>query len=323
MLQRPINTKGLLSLLLVILLLTGCDENLSVFQGYIEGRYSYLASAVAGRLNELAVARGAAVKTNQVLYALDAEPEQAKLQQAIKQNQADILQLENLKTAQRSTIIAGITAQREQAIANMKLAEKNYQRYQQLLTKHAIDKATFDAAQANYDAAVQRVAEVKANLAEAKQGSRAQLIAAQEAVVAASTAVVKQAEWAVGQKVVRAPRDGTIVNTFYLVGEFIPAGQPVISFLAPQDITLIFYVSPKVLPQIKHGAKIMFKCDGSSERYQATISFIASEAEYTPPVIFSKDTRDKLVFRIEAVPVFKAGVQFHPGQPIDVYVPKT
>jgi len=75
------------------------------------------------------------------------------------------------------------------------------------------------------------------------------------------------------------------------------------------------------LPQVKVGEKISVKFDGATNAFSATVNYISTDAEYTPPVIFSRETRANLVFMIEAKFSPADAADLRPGQPVDVQLP--
>lgn len=307
----------LLPILAVSLLLSACNHH-DTYQGYIEGEYTYLASAVAGNLTQLLVNRGSQVKIGQPVFVLDPEPEFSKLQQA-KASLAEAEQrLVDLQKGSRQTILESLESQRKQAMASLDLTQKTLARFQALLAVKAIDKESVDQIASANDQNLHHIKEIEANLAEAKLGARENLIQAQKNAVTASEAQVKQAEWALMQKSIKANVNGQIVDTLYQEGEFVVAGAPVAILLPPHKIYAVFYVPEKIISKIKVNDSIMFGCDGCKKFYQAKINFISPQAEFTPPIIYSKDSRDKLVFRVEAYPEINDAVMLHPGQPVDV-----
>lgn len=308
----------LISTIIMGLILAGCKNQHHEFQGYVEGRYSYISSSFSGNLTQLLVSRGQQVTTNQPLFILDPKPESDKANQAKYQLQQAQENLVNLLKGQRETVIAGYVAQLAQAEANLSYITKTLNRYKKLYSTRVISKADFDQAKSSYQQAAQRAQEIKSNIAEAKQGGRENLISAQQAAVLAASAELKQAEWALLQKSVRAPQNALVFDTTFQVGEFVPAGNPVVTLLPPEEIKIIFFIPEKILSAINMGEKITINCDGCKQPYSAKISFISPTAEFTPPVIFSHDQRDKLVYRIEATPPIEDAPKLHPGQPVDV-----
>jgi HlyD family secretion protein len=306
---------------LVMLLLVSCSsKDNNQFQGYIEGKYTYMSAAVAGKLEQLLVKRGDQVRAGQVLFVLDKEPEASQLQQA-EQKLAQAKQtLLDLQKGERETIIAAIQAQQLQAKANLAFSEQTYLRYSKLFKEKVIDKATLDQTTSNYQRDMERVKEVEANLAEAKQGKRENLIAAQEAAVAAIAAEVRQATWAFEQKTQCAPTTAEVFDTLHEMGEYIAPGQATVVLLPQDTYKAVFFIPETTLSQLKMGNTVSIACDSCKKRYVANINFISPEAEFTPPVIFSKDSREKLVYRIEAKLDAEAAAVLRPGQPVDIYL---
>lgn len=311
----------LLAVIMLTICLIGCNRS-NTFQGYVEGEYSYLASAVSGNLTKLFVSRGQRVEAQQPVFILDPEPEFHKLQEARSTLASAQQHLIDLEKGSRQTILDALEAQQRQAAANLDLSQKTLARYETLLVNKAIDKESVDQARSTNEQNKQRLKEIEANLAEAKLGARENLIQAQKAEAQAADAAVKQAEWALTQKSIRTPTHGQIIDTLFLEGEFVTAGNPVVILLPPEKIKIVFYVPEKIVGSIHVNDVITFDCDGCKQTYQAKIAFISPRVEFTPPVIYSKDSRDKLVFRVEAYPSISDAVMLNPGQPVDVKIIK-
>lgn len=180
----------------------------------------------------------------------------------------------------------------EQLEPQVSLAKITLQRQKDLYTSNNTSKATLDQAQSDYDSKVKQLN--------------------------SSQHVLTQAEWALQQKTIYSPITGYVFDTFFRVGEKVAANQPVLALLAPENIRVLFYMPEKQLSKIHLGQKITFTCDGCPKGNSATISYISPEAEYTPPIIYSQDTRYKLVFLIRATMSPNLAVRFHPGQPVDI-----
>jgi HlyD family secretion protein len=101
-------------------------------------------------------------------------------------------------------------------------------------------------------------------------------------------------------------------------GEWVPAGAPVVSVLPAANVKARFFVPETELGRVRVGQGVKLACDGCGAPIDAKVSFIATQAEFTPPVIYSKDSRAKLVFLVEARPSPADAVKLHPGQPVDV-----
>lgn len=306
--------------LLCILLLVNCSsqEPDDITQGYVEARLIYIASNSAGKMINCPIYRGNFVKNNQLLFQLDPEPQQSEL----ARNQADLKReqedLANLINSQRQTVIEQIVGELNQAKADLVLAQKTLPRYQELYKTHAIDKQTLDNVLAQEETAKGKVIQYQAKLADANLGAREHEIAAQKAQVAAAEANVKNLQWELSQKTQYAPQAGQIFDTFYKVGEYVPAGAAVTAILTADNTKIIFYLPETKLSMIKLGQTISFTCDSCNNAQTAKIDYISPTSEYTPPVIYSRSARAKLVYRIEAQIPLDVALNYHPGQPVDV-----
>lgn len=278
-----------------ILILAGCGGSKEdVFQGYAEGEYVRVAAPFAGNLTELAVKRGDQVKAGAPLYTLEQENERAARLEAE----------ERLKKASDS--LEAAKAQRVQAAAVLRHAEQTYRRDQELAQKKFVSPQVLDDARSALDQA-------RAGLT----ALDAQATAAQ-ADAAAAEAVLKQAQWKLDQKTVPAPVTGSVEDTLYVTGEWVAAGGPVVSLLPPENIKARFFIPETRLGAVKQGQTVALRCDGCKDAISAKVSFIAAQAEYTPPVIYSKENRTKLVYLVEARPAPADATKLRPGQPLDV-----
>lgn len=316
-------TKIFFGLLIGIVLfsIAGCNnKNRIVLQGYVDGKYTYLASSVAGKLEQLFVKRGDRIEAAKIIFTLDPEPEISLLQKA-EQSLAQSQQvLSDLEKGQRQTVVDSLKAQLQQAIADLDYNSKALARDKALYKERVLDKNTFDKATSDYDQSLNHVKDLQSRIEEANLGARENLISAQRANVAGNVADVNQMRWAVGQKTGRTPVAAQVFDTLHEVGEFVAAGQPVVVLLPPSTMKIVFFVPETILSRMSIGQNIEFGCDSCTKLYTATVNFVSTDAEFTPPVIFSRDTRDKLVYRIEAKIDESLAPQFHTGQPVDVYV---
>ncbi len=134
----------------------------------------------------------------------------------------------------------------------------------------------------------------------------------------AASAALRQSEWRREQKQQRAPVDAQVADTYFRPGEYVGAGQPVLSLLPPANIKARFFVPEAEVGRIKTGDAVQLSCDGCGAPIAARISRIAPQPEYTPPVIYSNAQRAKLVFMAEARPAPQDAPRLKPGQPLDV-----
>ncbi|MGZ5110929.1 MAG: HlyD family secretion protein [Usitatibacter sp.] len=308
-----------LSALIALILAAGCgNSDPPALQGYVEGEYVRVAAPFAGTLVKLDAQRGQNVEAGAQLFALEAENESAARREAeegLKRAQA---QLEDLRKGKRATEIDAARAQLAQAEAAALLSAKEYARQLDLVSKGFVSQQAADAAKAARDRDHNRVVELQNDLATTRAGARPDEIRAAEAQAAAAREALAQADWRLKQKSVASSVTGTVTDTMFVRGEFVAAGAPVVSLLPPANVKVRFFVPEPRLGSVKVGQKVLLACDGCASAMGATISFIAPQAEYTPPVIYSRDSRAKLVFLVEARPAGEDAVKLHPGQPVDV-----
>lgn len=304
-----------------VLTLFGCDtaadKNASVFPGYAEGEYVRIASPNGGSLSTLAVKRGDLVAANAPLFALEQENERAAREEAIARMKRAEANLQNIRTGKRPDEVAAVQAQLAQADAMLKLANAELKRTENLVASKFLSPAKLDEARGAQERDRARVAELKAQLTVAHLAGRPNEIAALAAELSATKEQLVQAEWRLSQKSQRAPRAARVADTMYAAGEWVQAGMPVVSLLPPENIKLKFFIPEKVLGTVKLGQSVQVTCDGCKP-LTANISFIATQAEYTAPLIYSKENRATLVFLIEALPSPADAVNLHPGQPVEI-----
>lgn len=300
--------------------LAGCDKpQVAAYQGYVEGDYVLVAAPYAGALQTLNVARGQSVQGGAALFTLEQGNEAAQKREAEQRMRSAQARLDNLRKGQRVPELEALAAQAEEARAALKLSESQYRRSKDLFDSGFISSAGMDEAKANLARDRARVEQTQAQVQAAKQSvGRSGEIKAAQAEIDAARAVLAQADWKLEQKAQRAPEAGLVQDTFYVQGEWVPAGKPVVSLLPPGNIKLRFFVPETALGSLHTGQGVKVTCDGCGAPIAATISYIAPNAEFTPPVIYSKDSRAKLVYLIEATPAPADATRLKPGQPVDV-----
>ena len=310
-----------LAALACVVAIGGCAERTPAgYPGYVEGEYVRVAAPLSGTLLQLTVERGAEVARDAPLFTLESEQERAARAEAesrVRQAQAT---LANLEKGRRPPEIAAVRAQLAQAQASLRQSEADLVRTQKLVADKFLPPQKRDESIATRDRDRARVAELSQQVQIASLPARSDEIAAANAEVKAATDALAQAQWRVAQKSQVAPAAGLVIDTLYRVGEWVPAGASVVSLLPPANVKIRFYVPEPIVGTLRIGDTVDVRCDGCGAPINAKIRFIAPQAEFTPPVIYSKENRASLVFLVEARPdAFNAAL--HPGLPVDVAVP--
>jgi HlyD family secretion protein len=308
------------ALLLIPALLASCgDRPPEGWTGYAEAELVYIAPPVAGRLATLAVRSGEAVAAGQGLFELDATPDIAADAEARARAQSAQAQALDTDKGRRAPELAVTRAQLDQARAAERLAGIDLTRQQELLAKGFVSQARVDDAASALAQARARVAELDAAVQVARLPARDDARTAARALAQAAESNRAQTAWRVEQSHQRAPMPARVQDVFLRPGEWVAAGQPVLALLPPANRKARFYVPQAVVGGLKLDAPVNLHCDGCGATIPARISFIAAGPEYTPPVIYSNQQRDKLVFLVEARPVKTEDAErLHPGQPLDV-----
>jgi HlyD family secretion protein len=273
---------------------------------------------VGGRLERLLVQRGQTIESKTPLFNLEAEQENAAKQQADEQLKAAQAHLADLRLGKRTPEVDVAKAQLAQAMAAEAQAAQQLKRDEAQFEIGGIARAQLDDSRANHAIKQARVRELAGQLEVSRLPARVEQIRAQDAEVAAARAVASQSNWRLDQKRLSAGQAALVVDTLYREGEWVPAGSPVVRLLPPQNLKVRFFVPQAVAGALKPGRSVSLHCDGCGADVAALVSYIASEPEYTPPVIYSNDTRDKLVFMVEARPAPDGAQRLRAGQPMAV-----
>jgi HlyD family secretion protein len=295
-----------------------------IYQGYAEGEYVHVASGVPGRLERLFVTRGQTVDANAPLFDLESSQEAAAVKQADETLSAAKAQLADMGTGRRRAEIDVVRAQLEQATVAEKQSASQLARDTAQLEAGGISRMQLDATRAKHDLDAGRVRELQGQLQVAEMSARPAQIQAQESQVAGAGAAAEETRWRLDQKHVVAAQAGIVDDTLYRVGEWVPAGVPVVRMLPPANIKIRFFVPEPSLSAFPVGRTLTIRCDGCTSPVAGTVTYVATEPEFTPPIIYSNDTRAKLVFMIEARPTTgngPTGPALRPGQPVEVAVP--
>lgn len=302
-----------------LLTLAACSRPASVgWQGYLEGEFIYVASPLAGRLETLSVAKGTRVVASAPLFTLEHASELAAQRQAADQLRAAQARVADLKKGSRPSELATLTARLAQARSAAELSQLELARQESLFKTTVISAADLDRARLTHTRNMQATDELTSQLTTAGLGARTDTIAAAEADVSAASAAKERADWGVAQKTQSTPRAALVYDTLYREGEFIAAGAPIVSLLPPENLKVRFYVPEADFAALKAGDPVRVTLTGQPP-LDARVSYLSPKPEYTPPVLYNRENRAKLVFLVEAIFTDPATARdLHPGQPVDV-----
>jgi len=290
------------------------------WQGYAEADYVKVGPTQQGTLVSLSVGRGDEVKEGDPLFAQDDTQDKAAMDQARQQLAQVKAQVANLQAGGKDTEIRQAEANLVDAIATRDRSQADLQRAETLLKSGNTTFQNVDQLRATAASAVAKVSVAQAALAQIKAPmGRPGEIEAEQAAVSAAEAALAQAQWRFDQRHVAAPVGGRVADTLALPGETIAAGAPVVSLLPPANIFVRFFVPEPDLAKLHRGDSVTIRCDNCPAGLMGTVSFVAPQPQYTPPIIYSEATRAKLVYLIEARPKPDQAMLLKPGQPVDVH----
>jgi len=272
------------------------------YLGYVEGETSLIATPAAGRLTDLSVARGQPITKDALLFSLDPTDADADVARSTALLAHARAQLENLKTGKRQQELDVTRAQRREAEAALRYAELDLKRTSVLVPTGATSATKFDQATSQVAQLRAKVEMLIAEEAAGELGGRVAERQAAEAKIGEAEANLRKAERQRIDIAPTSPVTGRVENTFFEPGEWVAAGTPVVSLIADDKTKLRFFVPEREVARAVPGATVKFRCDSCAPGQEAVITYVSPRAEFTPPVIYSTGSRDKLVFMVEALP---------------------
>lgn len=307
----------LCSLPLAAQLFSACGASAPLAVGYVEGDFVLLAPIEVAEVKTVAARRGDRVGPGQAVATLesaDAEIAVAQAKAALAQAEA---QLADLQVGKRPEEIAVLEATLRSAKAQAADAARTLARTQDLLKRGVATQAQYDDAATQAEVAEAAIGQATANLAVGNLPARPETIKAAENQVKQARTALDQAEWRLSKRTLVAPAAGRVNDIIRHAGDTAGPSAPVLSVLPDGAVKLAVYVPEASLSTVKIGGELAVRCDGCPQDLKARISYVSPDPEFTPPVIYSLENRQKLVYLVEARPVGNAG-PLQPGQIVDV-----
>lgn len=286
------------------------------WNGYVEADYVYVSAPGAGTIATIAAREGQVVKAGEVLLILDSRQQEAMLRAAEARVEAARANAENLATGSREEEVAVVRASLDKAEADLALARSQSERSDKLLVEGLVPQAKADQDRATLKSAEAQAAQLRAELRVSELPARDPQRVAAEATLVAAEADADKAREDLADRTILAPVDGRIERVYFDDGEIMQAGTPALALLPAAALKIKFYLSESDRPAFALGQTLRVSCDGCAEGLSAEVSFFASDPQFTPPVIYSRDERKRLTFLAEAT--LGAGSILHPGQPVTV-----
>lgn len=304
--------------LLLSVCLVSCqnEQAHSSFVGYIEGSWHYVSALQSGQIEASFKTVGDSVKKGETLFEFDKEQQKARLEKASNEVLKAQAQADDAKSGARAEKIKSLKARLAQAQALFKESQQKRSRLLPLIKNGSVPKSRKDQVDANYQVAKASVVAAQEALSIARLGAREQAQAAANSAVLIAQANKKEALWQLSQRTIKAQTNASVEAVFHYTGEFVVAGEPLLAILPQGDLKARFFVPQASLIRLKKGQTVYINADGLERPVPAEISFIARRAEFTPPVIYSKSVREKLVFMVEARLSNQSDLKI--GLPVDV-----
>ncbi|WP_048649243.1 HlyD family secretion protein [Nitratireductor soli] len=294
-----------------------CAPEAPLAVGYVEGDYVLLAPVEIGQVSAVSVRRGARVEAGATIALMDSTGAEIAITQAEAALAEAEAQLADLKEAKRPEEIAVLEATLASANAEAEEAGRVLARTRDLSRRGIATQAELDKAETAKELADTRIGQAKANLAVARLPARAEAINAAAKRRDQMQAALEQARWRLSERTIKAPAAGRVDDIIRNAGDVAGPSAPVVSLLPDGGVKLKVYIPQERFSAIAPDAQLLVNCDGCPPGLTARVSYVSQEPEFTPPVIYSLETRQKLVYLIEARPEGEAaGLQ--PGQIVDV-----
>ncbi|NLG33448.1 MAG: HlyD family efflux transporter periplasmic adaptor subunit [Syntrophomonadaceae bacterium] len=321
------NRKPLLLLLIGLILisifyyyryhLTNVDSSAITASGTIEATTVELCSKSNGTLGSVLVAEGDLVTAGQLVAEIN-RPD------LLLQKERDLIAVEIAESRLRD-LVAGARPQEiqeaEAAFAtaqdNLKLANQELERCQALFQAGAISQASLDTIILNQKTRENQFAAAQARLSLLKSGNRPELISAAQDELERAKAILKVTETMIEDLKILSPIDGTVINKNFEAGEYVQPGAPIATVADLQNLWVKVYIATDDLPNIRLNQKVDITVSGSSKVFEGKVSHIASQGEFTPKTIQTKQERTNVVFAVKIGVLNHDGV-LKPGMPADI-----
>ncbi|WP_449414994.1 HlyD family secretion protein [Ochrobactrum teleogrylli] len=285
--------------------------------GYVEGEFVQLAPLEVAQVQSVMVKRGYRVEPDKPIALTentDAKIAVAQAAAALAQAEA---KLADLQVGKRPDEIAVLEASVRTANAQADDARRTLLRTQDLAKRGVMTQAQLDDAKTSVEVAEAAINQSMANLAVGRLPARPEEIKAAENAVKSAAAQLDSARWHLTKRTIVAPAAGRITDVIRNPGDIAGPTAPVLTMLPDGAVKLKVYIPEAKFSSVRVGDLLSVRCDGCAADLKAKVSYVSPDPEFTPPVIYSLETRQKLVYLVEAHPVDQAS-PLQPGQIVDV-----
>jgi HlyD family secretion protein len=323
--KRP--SPGILAVALVLVVLLALavwalrdeDDGPLEASGTVEATEADLGFPLSGTIERIAVDEGDAVSAGDTLAILDFAALESRRAGAAAAVEAARARLDELEHGFRPQEVTQARSSAEAAAERLEEARTEAERSRALYAGEAISRRELDRAETELASAQADAERAVAQLDLVREGARSEVIDAQRALVAQAEAGLAQAEAALDDAVVRAPFGGVVTIRHRDPGETVSPGAPVVTVMDPADRWVLIYVREDAIGRVSVGQAASIGSDTWPDRdYEGRVTFIASEAEFTPATVQTDEERVKLVYQVKVQVTGDPDGDLKVGTPADV-----
>jgi len=295
-------------------------ENVLKLSGNIEAHESLVSFKVTGRIIALPVEEGMTLKSGDLLARLDSDD----YRQQVAEDESAI----RVRDRQLALGLAGSRTQDIEAAklavldaqADLEQKKKDYARYQALYEKDEIPGQTRDLAATNITRAQATCDRAQQIYNELVEGTRKEELAVEHSNVQQADQNLQMSRIRLAYTVLRAPFNGVVLVRQAELGEVVSPGTPIVTLADLDHLWVRVYVPETDLGKVHWGQVVDVRTDTYPDRiYHGRISFISSQAEFTPKSVQTEKERVTLVYRVK-VDVENPNRELKPGMPADAFI---
>jgi HlyD family secretion protein len=299
----------------------GDDAGWLSASGTVEATETQLGFQAPGRLMEVMVREGDRVAAGAELARLDLDDLLARREQADAGHAAALALLAELEQGARPEEVAQARSGRNAARQRLMDAERELNRAVRLEEVGAISQQALERARLNHEVSRSQYEQAQEQLGLVEAGPRAERIDAQRAQVRQAEAAVRAVDVALANGTVRAPFAGLVTVRHREPGAVVPPGSPVLTLMDPDDRWVRIYVSGDRIGAVQVGSPVIITADTYADReYRGEVIHIASDAEFTPKNVQTREERVKLVYAVKVRVTGDPTFDLKPGMPADVRI---
>lgn len=317
----PVAVVAVVAVVSITVYRAGAARDAVVASGTVEATQADLGFQSPGRIDSIGVNEGEAVAAGTRLAVLDRKELAARRRSAVAQVASARARLAELEAGFRTQEVAQGRAALRAAAQRLENARQERVRTQRLFDGGAVSRSVLDQAATTFDVADAEHDRAREQLDLLERGARTEQVTSQRAMLAQAEAAVAQLDAALDGAAIEAPFSGIVTLRHRQPGETVPAGAPVLTLMDPGDRWIRIYVPGDQVGRLALQQAATITADAYPDRtYQGQITFIASEAEFTPRNVQTTEDRVKLVYRVKVRVTGDASLDLKPGLPADVRI---